>query len=57
MDHPENATVFILDDLGKRVGKASARVKAGRLEVRLPGDDHARFFEISMLLHQATISN
>jgi hypothetical protein len=57
LDHPDHATVFILDDLGKRVGKAPARVKAGRLEVRLPGDYHARFFEISMLPPQATISN
>jgi len=46
MDHPENAMVFILDDLGNRGEKVASWTKAGKLEINLPGDHSARFFEI-----------
>jgi len=46
LDHPENATVFILDDLGSRGEKVASEIKAGKLELNLPGDHSTRFFEI-----------
>jgi hypothetical protein len=46
LDHPENAKVFIIDHLGTRGKKVTSRIKAGKLEIKLPGDYSARFFEI-----------
>ncbi len=46
MDHPEKARVYILDDLGNRGEAVSAEIKAGKLEISLPGDYGTRFFEI-----------
>jgi hypothetical protein len=57
LSHPENARVFIIDDLGKRVGEVPARIRSGWLEVKLPGEYNARFMEINMLPPQATTSN
>lgn len=46
MDHPEKAMTFILDDLGNRGEKVSSKIKAGKLEINLPGNYSTRFFEI-----------
>jgi len=46
LDHPENAMVFILDDLGNRGEEVASRIKDGKLEINLPGDYSARLLEI-----------
>ena len=45
-DRPANAKVFVLDDLGNRVSEIKPVIKAGTLELALPGDHKSRFYEI-----------
>ncbi|MDD2381960.1 MAG: hypothetical protein WCY58_06100 [Mariniphaga sp.] len=48
LDNPKKATVYVLDDLGNRGRKVKTKVKAGKLEMNLPGNYHSRFMEIVM---------
>jgi len=46
MDHPEKASVYILDDLGNRGEMIGTRINNGSLELKLPGNYRTRYFEI-----------
>jgi hypothetical protein len=46
LNQPGKAKVYVLDDLGNRGRKVKTKVKAGRIEMKLPGDYHSRFMEI-----------
>jgi len=48
LDQPEKAKVYVLDDLGNRGRQVKPKVKAGKLEMNLPGDYHSRFMEIAV---------
>jgi hypothetical protein len=46
LNNPENAKVFVLNDLGVRNSEVNPVVNSGKLEINLPGDYQSRLFEI-----------